>query len=164
MMLILAWQNFFRNISENGSVQLGPSFKPFSIFNPSPAAQTHITANGLDAQGKVDTDLQHKVGMLIRNYRVRGHIMADLDPLGLEKHEMPYEMTPECYGWGAADMNRVVKSGTMEGCTLAEVFERLKTTYCRRIGVQFMHIDDFEVRRWLQSFNGVYSKSSRNFS
>lgn len=147
-----AWQNFFRNMSENGSVKLGPSFKPSSIFNPSPATQTYTVVDNLDAQSKADTDLQHKVGMLIRNYRVRGHIMADLDPLGLEQHELPYEMTPECYGWSSADMSRVVKSGTMEGFTLAEVFERLKTTYCRRIGVQFMHIDDFEVRRWLQSF------------
>ena len=126
-----AWQDFFRNMSGNGSVKLGPSFKPSSIFNPSPNPQNLTTANNLDKQDKTDTDLQYKVGMLIRNYRVRGHIMADLDPLGLEQHEMPYEMTPECYGWGVADMSRVVKSGTMEGFTLAEVFERLKTTYCR---------------------------------
>ncbi len=147
-----AWQSFFESMPKNGSSKLIPSFKPFSLFNPPIRTLKQIPSNKLDKQSKADTDLQYKVGMLIRNYRVRGHIMAELDPLGFVLHEIPYEMTPEYYGWSwsAADMNQVVRSGTMEGYTLAEVFERLQMTYCRRIGVQFMHIDDYEVREWLQ--------------
>ena len=144
------WQNFFETISKNGATKLGPSFEPFSLFNP--PKEDYPSTSEISPQAKADTDLQYKVGMLIRNYRVRGHIMAELDPLGFVLHEIPHEMTPEYYGWSwdSADMNQVVKSGTMEGYTLAEVFKRLQTTYSRRIGAQFMHIDDYEVRQWLQ--------------
>ena len=63
---------------------------------------------------------------------------------------MPVEMTPEFYGFRETDMERVVQSGTMAGRSLSEALERLKETYCRSIGVQFMHIDDYNVRDWLQ--------------
>ncbi len=140
------WQAYFKDIPNNGLASresLGPSFKPTSLFNP-PAK------NGVSSASDEDTDLQYKVGMLIRNYRVRGHIIAKLDPLGFIQHETPRELKPEYYGFGEADMSRVVKSGTMAGRSLREVFERLKETYSRSIGVQFMHIDSLELREWLQ--------------
>ena len=139
------WQAYFKDVPQNGLATretLGPSFEPFSVFSPPGVAAGTLTED--------DTDLQYKMGMLIRNYRVRGHIMADLDPLGLVNHEMPIEMTPEFYGFSEADMDRIVQSGTMAGRTLREALERLQETYCRTIGVQFMHIDDYDVREWLQ--------------
>ena len=140
-----AWRAYFDEQPKNGLVgrtSLVPAFGAFSVFNP---------PGGTAASSEADTDLQYKMGMLIRNYRVRGHIMADLDPLGLAHQEkMPVEMTPEFYDFTDADMERVVQSGTMAGRSLSEALERLKETYCRSIGVQFMHIDDFEVRDWLQ--------------
>ena len=146
-----AWRAYFDEQPKNGLVgrtSLVPAFGTFSVFNP-PGNSTSGTATATSSEA--DTDLQYKMGMLIRNYRVRGHIMADLDPLGLaHQEEMPVEMTPEFYGFSDADMERVVQSGTMAGRTLSEALERLKETYCRSIGVQFMHIDDFEVRDWLQ--------------
>lgn len=139
-----AWQRYFSGLSANGQTRLGPSFKPASIFGVAPAG-VHSDYS------EDDTDLQYKIGMLIRNYRVRGHIVAALDPLGLRPtQELPIEMTPEFYGFEEADMARVVRSGSMAGRTLREVLERLRETYSRSIGVQFMHIDDFEVREWLQ--------------
>lgn len=143
-----AWQQYFAAYPRNGLAQRGslqPLFQGSSIFNPPTSAKAgeQFTAE--------DTDLQYKVGMLIRNYRVRGHILADLDPLGLDKHEMPDELKPEFYGLSEADMDRIVVSGMMSGLPLREVIERLQTTYCRSIGVQFMHIDEYLVREWLQN-------------
>ncbi|MCA9835995.1 MAG: 2-oxoglutarate dehydrogenase E1 component [Trueperaceae bacterium] len=140
------WQAYFKSIPQNGLAareSLGPSFKPSSLFNPP-------GKNGSGVASDEDTDLQYKVGMIIRNYRVRGHIIADLDPLGFIQHETPRELKPEYYDFTKVDMDRVVKSGTMAGRSLREVFERLRETYSRSIGVQFMHIDSLEVREWLQ--------------
>ena len=140
------WQTAFAEIPKNGfsshALQLGPSFEGYSLFNP-PAVQATEIADA-------DSELQYKVGMLIRNFRVRGHIIADLDPLGLADKKIPEELTLDYYGFTQADLARTIRSGTMAGKTLQEAHERLKETYCRSIGVQFMHIDDFEARQWLR--------------
>jgi 2-oxoglutarate dehydrogenase E1 component len=145
------WQKYFADHPRNGLAKrgtTGPAFTPTSIFNPGVSANLQPSSQALTTD---DTDLQYKVGMMIRNYRVRGHILADLDPLDLDKPEMPDELKPEFYGFHEADMDRVVMSGTMSGRSVREVIERLKMTYSRSIGVQFMHIDDFQVRDWLQT-------------
>jgi 2-oxoglutarate dehydrogenase E1 component len=151
------WQKYFADYPRNGLAKrgtTGPLFQATSIFNPGVRSQESGVSTNLQPTAQTlttdDTDLQYKVGMLIRNYRVRGHILADLDPLDLAKPETPQELKPEFYDLHEADMNRVVMSGTMSGLTLREVIERLKTTYCRSIGVQFMHIDEYPVRDWLQ--------------
>ncbi len=142
------WRSFFQALPANGKVSTyGPSFTANSLFNPPSASHSMASVQAAIAE---DTDLQYKIGMLIRNYRVRGHIIAELDPLGLIKHDMPIEMTPEFYGFTESDMERIIVSGTMAGRSLRDALERLQTTYCRSIGVQFMHIDDYEVREWLQ--------------
>jgi 2-oxoglutarate dehydrogenase E1 component len=100
----------------------------------------------------VEGILQERVDQLIRNYRVRGHVSAKLDPLG-RFNPPPPELDPHFYGFIDADMERrfacdtMSESGTL---TLREILDRLAQTYCRSIGVQFMHIDDVVVRNWLQ--------------
>ena len=137
-----SWRAYFDALPQNGRAALGPTFRRLSLFSASREASDY---------SEQDTDLQYKMGMLIRNYRVRGHIVADLDPLGLRStKDVPIEMTPEFYGFSDADLERIVRSGSMAGRTLREALERLRETYCRSIGAQFMHIDDFEVREWLQ--------------
>jgi 2-oxoglutarate dehydrogenase E1 component len=146
------WQTYFADYPRNGLAKrgtTGPAFQTYSLFNPPSVSAGEQGSRGAGEQS--DTDLQYKVGMLIRNYRVRGHILADLDPLDLLKPEMPEELKPEFYDLREADMDRIVMSGTMSGRPLREVIERLKTTYCRSIGVQFMHIDEYPVRDWLQT-------------
>jgi 2-oxoglutarate dehydrogenase E1 component len=89
--------------------------------------------------------------MLVRNYRVRGHMVADLDPLGSEKPTLP-ELSPAYYGITAADMQRRVTTSHLR-CgdqRLGEVIACMEEVYCRSIGAQFMHIDDLEIREWLQ--------------
>ena len=67
---------------------------------------------------------------------------------------VPPELTPEFFGFIDADMDQPVYSETFqyggERLTLGQLLERLRNTYCRSIGVQYMHIDDLIVRRWLQ--------------
>ena len=95
---------------------------------------------------------QDKVDQLIRAYRVRGHIIADLDPLGRPKPEFA-ELDPAHYGLTESDLDVVFSSTTIPGrhsMTLRDILEHLRATYCRSIGVQFMHIDDPRAKLWLQ--------------
>jgi 2-oxoglutarate dehydrogenase E1 component len=90
--------------------------------------------------------------MLIRTYRVRGHLLAELDPLGLSKREMTADLTPEYHGFTAADMDRPVYIGTFgfESVTIRELLEVLRRNYCGHVGLEYMHIGDIEERRFLQ--------------
>jgi 2-oxoglutarate dehydrogenase E1 component len=94
---------------------------------------------------------QDRVDQLIRAYRVRGHLLAQLDPLGLPRPPQP-ELETSYYGLGEADLDRRFSSRTIFGTesqTLRQMLERLRATYCRTIGVQFMHIDELHTKNWL---------------
>ncbi len=96
--------------------------------------------------------LQDRVDALVRAYRVRGHMIAQIDPLGLPRSGQP-ELDPAFYDLTEADYDRQFSSRTIFGAetlTLRQIMQRLRNTYCRSIGVQFMHIDDLEVKNWLQ--------------
>ncbi|HEX9946861.1 MAG TPA: 2-oxoglutarate dehydrogenase E1 component, partial [Allosphingosinicella sp.] len=91
--------------------------------------------------------------MLIRTYRVRGHLAANLDPLGLAKREMPEDLTPEHYGFTGAALDRTVWLGGALGLkqgTVREVVEILRRNYCGNVGLEYMHINDLDERRFLQ--------------
>jgi 2-oxoglutarate dehydrogenase E1 component len=96
--------------------------------------------------------MQERVDILVREYRVRGHLMARLDPLGLERLGPP-ELDPVSHGLTEADLKRPFTDPTnehVEGKTLADILQKLRNTYCRSIGAQFTHIDDRQIRDWLQ--------------
>ena len=92
--------------------------------------------------------------MLIRTYRVRGHLAADLDPLGLVQREMPADLTPEFHGFtGEGALDRPVWLGGalgLEKASVREVVEILRRNYCGHVGLEYMHINDLEERRFLQ--------------
>ncbi len=164
------WRRYFDSLSqetgpgENGSTQLGPSFTPSSIFNPSSDAVTpqkikeNGTANANGAKRVAIADeaksRQEAVTQLVRNYRVRGHLLADLDPLGFTPVPVIPELDPLFYGFTETDMERVFACDrTIEPSgmlPLRELISRLHNTYSRTVGVQFTHIDDIEARNWLQ--------------
>jgi len=89
---------------------------------------------------------------LIRAYRVRGHLEADLDPLGLVKREPHPELDYKSYGFTDADLDRevYVDSLGMQSAPLRDILTRLRETYCGNIGVEFQHIQDPEQKAWLQ--------------
>ncbi|MFA5970269.1 MAG: 2-oxoglutarate dehydrogenase E1 component [Sphingomonas sp.] len=91
--------------------------------------------------------------MLIRTYRVRGHLAADLDPLGIAHHELPADLTPEYHGFSGADLDRPVYLGGtlgMQWGTVREIVQTLRQNYCGKVGLEYMHIADVEERRFLQ--------------
>jgi 2-oxoglutarate dehydrogenase E1 component len=95
---------------------------------------------------------QDRVDQLVRAHRVRGHMIAKIDPLDRPRKPQP-ELDLETYGFSEADLDQPCSSRTISGPdvrTLREIWQRLRNTYCRSIGVQFMHIDDIATRRWLQ--------------
>jgi 2-oxoglutarate dehydrogenase E1 component len=91
--------------------------------------------------------------MLIRSYRVRGHLEAHLDPLGLQVPKPHAELDPSSYGFTAADWDRGIFIDNVlgrESATLREIVSILRETYCGPIGVEFMHIQDPEQKSWIQ--------------
>ena len=91
--------------------------------------------------------------MLIRTYRVRGHLAADLDPLGLLKREIPADLTPTYHGFEADDLDRPIWiCGVLgfERATVREITRVLQETYCGHIGFEYMHINEVGERRFIQ--------------
>jgi len=79
--------------------------------------------------------------MLIRAYRMRGHLAADLDPLQIGEREPQPELEPESYGFGEADLDREIFINGylgLETATIREILEILKRTYCSTFGIEFM--------------------------
>jgi len=91
--------------------------------------------------------------MLIRTYRVRGHLAADLDPLHLVRREVPADLTPEFHGFTNADLDRpIFVGGTLgfEHATVRQMLAVLQANYCGHVGLEYMHINEVEERRFLQ--------------
>ena len=91
--------------------------------------------------------------MMIRVYRVRGHLEAQLDPLGLTVPKPHPELDPAAYGFTEADMDRPIFIDNVLGretATPREILAVLRSTYCGPIGVEYMHIQDPEQKTWLQ--------------
>jgi len=92
--------------------------------------------------------------MMIRAYRMRGHLHANLDPLGIAEVNEDYdELSPEAYGFTEADLDRPIFIDHVLGleyATVREMLDILKRTYCSTLGVEFMHISNPEEKAWIQ--------------
>lgn len=92
--------------------------------------------------------------MMIRAYRMRGHLHAKLDPLGIAAPIDDYnELSPSAYGFTEADMDRKIFIDNVLGleyATVREMIEILERTYCSTLGVEFMHISDPAEKSWIQ--------------
>src|SRR5690606_21226269 len=92
--------------------------------------------------------------MMSRAYRMRGHLHADLDPLGLANPLEDYtELSPEAYGFTEADFDRPIFIDNvlgLETATIRQMLEILRRTYCSTLGVEFMHISNPEEKAWIQ--------------
>lgn len=92
--------------------------------------------------------------MLIRAFKVRGCILADLDPLGIEGRKSHPDLDPQTYGFTEEDYDRSIFLGGsmgLERATLRELLDLLRRTYSSKIGVEFMHIPHLEQRDWIAS-------------
>lgn len=137
------WRQYFDSQGVNGErLALGPSFQARGLFNPGSGATVG------------DAYKQERVDQLIRAYRVRGHRTAHLDPLGSEPAPFP-ELQLSHYGLAESDLDTrfwALSVGFDQPVALRQLLTVLKNTYCRAIGVQYMHIDDPEPKFWLQQF------------
>ncbi|MFV3073796.1 2-oxoglutarate dehydrogenase E1 component [Niveispirillum fermenti] len=119
-----------------------------------PAAAAAPVANGFTPEQVRQAQLDSlRALMLIRNYRVRGHLLAKLDPLGLDKRAEHAELDYRHYGFTDADLDRPIFINNvlgMETATLRQIVDAVHRTYCGSIGVEFMHIQDPEQKAWIQ--------------
>ena len=134
-----------------------------------PASGSVVPA-GLMASDVIDLDgerskrliLDHlRIVMLIRAFRVRGHLLADLDPLRLSRNEAHPELDPANYGFGEDDWDREFFLDNvlgLEKATLRQIVDILRQTYSAKIGVEFMHIQEQDQKAWIQAvMEGSYN-------
>ncbi|MDX2210943.1 MAG: 2-oxoglutarate dehydrogenase E1 component [Sphingopyxis sp.] len=98
-------------------------------------------------------DASIRAMMLIRTYRVRGHLAAKLDPLGIQKQEIPADLTPEYHGFVGAELDTPIYLGGALGldrASIRQIVAILQANYCGPVGLEYMHIADVEERRFLQ--------------
>ena len=139
----------------------GASWAPrrFDIGEPEPArpAGKAPAASAPAASPPVDIRAATKDSlralMMVRTYRVRGHLEAQLDPLGLQVPKPHAELDPATYGFTEADMDREIFLDHVLGfetATPRQILATLRKTYCGPIGVEFMHIQDPDQKSWIQ--------------
>ncbi len=173
------WQAFFASLKDNaGDVARnasGPSWQeahwpvisegPIPIFDTDwEEAETRVGGRIMERAHKAGveiswSDVQQatrdsiRALMLIRAYRIRGHLAADLDPLGLEPPTEHPELDPRSYGFADSDLDRRIFLDHVLGLefgTIRQIIAILKRTYCQTLGVEFMHISDPTQKSWLQ--------------
>ncbi|MES2444404.1 MAG: 2-oxoglutarate dehydrogenase E1 component [Pseudomonadota bacterium] len=129
--------------------QMEPAAKPAKAAAAPVAA---APAPSTDAIARAAGD-SIRAMLLIRTYRVRGHLAANLDPLGLVRHDLPADLTPEYHGFSGADLDRPIYLAGALGlsqATVREIVEILRANYCGVVGLEYMHIADVDERRFLQ--------------
>ncbi len=170
-----SWTGFFGTLSEDAREMLdemrGASWAPRDaavIGTAGLTAPLPAPTNGGDALAPVRGEAVAAAGadqirratldsiralMLIRAYRVRGHLEASLDPLELKKPDPHPELDPRSYGFSDLDFDRPIYINYvlgLETATLREIVGILRATYCGTIGVEFMHIQGPEEKQWIQ--------------
>ncbi len=155
----------------------GASWAPRAWSGDSPETAPPVAAKGRDTKGAKDkpaptspatapavptptpdelraaTKDSLRALMMIRTYRVRGHLEAQLDPLGLQMPPPHPELDPATYGFTEADMDRPIFIDHVLGLEVAtprQILKVLRETYCGPIGVEFMHIQDPDQKAWIQ--------------
>jgi 2-oxoglutarate decarboxylase len=125
-----------------------------SLGVPYEAVQWRRDVNPVDREEAMLAK-QVAVDTLIRVHRVRGHLIADLDPLAWKEPEMEPELDPATYGLTIWDLDREFLTGGRglagkERMSLGDILGTLRDAYCRTIGVEYMHIQEMEEQRWIQ--------------
>ena len=150
-----SWVSFFKDLKDDGRAVLdelrGASWRP-SDARIVDGARPEIGGIS-DEEVRSRTLDSIRALMMIRNYRVRGHLIAKFDPLGIEGQENHPELDYRTYGFTEADMERPIFIDNvlgLESASLREILSVLKETYCGAIGVDFMHIQEPEEKAWIQ--------------
>ena len=169
------WRQFFAGLEDSQAKVTGPSWArkdwpqaesgelvsaldgnwpTAPAAKPAKGGAPEAKAPGLSAEDvrKATMDSVRAL-MMIRAYRMRGHLAADLDPLKLKEPGSHPELDPASYGFTESDMDRPIfldKVLGLEHATIRQITDILKRTYCGTLGVEFMHISDPEQKAWIQ--------------
>lgn len=142
------WQEFFDSLTPEEHGYLGSDDRPPIWLKKNDNGQTAGGGTSLE-----NVRLSIRALMMVRAYRVRGHLNAHLDPLGLEKRHDHSELRMESYGFTAADLDKPLFLDGVLGLdnpTLRQVMEKVKETYCGTVGIEFMHIQHPDQKSWIQ--------------
>ena len=154
-----SWRNFFDGLKDKEELITknfqGPSWAPKKFIKKN---ITKINIKKLEQEDKpVITEQATKDSvraiMLIRAYRIRGHLIADLDPLQIQEKKIHEELQPSSYGFGHNDYSRKIFLDGVLGlqyANLSEILEILKKTYSSKIGYEFMHVGDPDEKSWIR--------------
>ncbi len=155
------WIEFFDGLKEDSKNILsnlkGPSWNPKKVRQIASAQRVQPKFleedTELNSSKQASTDSVRAI-MLIRAYRIRGHLIANLDPLNLQDKEEHPELKPETYGFKKKDYNRKIFLDGVLGIqygNLNDILKILKKTYCSTIGYEFMHMSDPEEKAWVRN-------------
>jgi 2-oxoglutarate dehydrogenase E1 component len=161
-----SWSDYFSSLGDNvqdlfgdfGQKSWGTEKSQIVGYTPTrkerrkgPPGRRNSDKTGIvDEQSINDSIHAHQ---LIRAYRVRGHLLADLDPLATEKREMHPELDPKHYGFSEEDYDREIKLDGwlgMEKASLKQIIDILQESYSSKIGLEYMHIQSLEQKTWLE--------------
>jgi 2-oxoglutarate dehydrogenase E1 component len=152
-----SWLRFFADIADDPAAiraeRAGPAWaRPLPpILGPETAAPAATPGDEAALQQAAIDSIQAL--NLIRSYRVRGHLEADLDPLKLEQRRPHNELDYHTWGFTDADLDREIFINNLFGrerATLREIIAILRETYCGTIGIEYMHIQVLAERQWIQ--------------
>ncbi len=153
------WQRYFDTLQTEGTPDVAHGPIMDRIAEISRVQGRWATAIVANAAHTVD---QHKQGAMLRlinSYRMRGHLAARLDPLGLTPPNVVPDLSLEFHDIGPADLDTEFDAGSLIGTRrkkLREAVAQLEGAYCGSIGVEYMHISDYPQRRWMQErFEGT---------
>jgi 2-oxoglutarate dehydrogenase E1 component len=144
------WRRYFDALQQEPAQSDGAGIAP--VEAPAPEVRQAPTPEPAIAVN-TDNKKQASVLQLINAHRFRGHQQADLDPL--KQYERPGvpELDPAYYNFTEEDLVRTFNTGSLfapDELTLAEIFYIVKSTYCRTLGAEYMHINETEQKRWIQ--------------
>jgi len=175
-----SWQDFFSELADDISDVVAEASGPSWSRPDWPPVPNDELTSALDGQwaedpniagekiqknalenGKSfsDSDIQQAVLdsmralMIIRAYRIRGHLIANLDPLSLRTKDPHPELDPRYYGFNEIDMDRPIYLDNvlgLESATMRQIVEKLLTTYCGTFALQYMHLSNPDEASWLK--------------
>ncbi|MEO6093175.1 MAG: 2-oxoglutarate dehydrogenase E1 component [Novosphingobium sp.] len=149
-----SWQRAGWPLDTGDEDELTRSLDPLALKQTIRAASAAKGSPVDEAAIEEAASAANRAMMLIRTYRVRGHLAADLDPLKLSPREQPEDLTPEYHGFTGEQLDREVYLGGalgLEWGTVREIVAILRQNYCGPVGLEYMHISDTEERQFLQA-------------
>ena len=157
-----SWRNFFEGLSDDEKLVYndlnGPSWSPEKKIKKNTLFKEKSNNEEISSDINLKTVKQAskdsvRAIMLIRAYRIRGHLIANLDPLSIQEKKEHPELKPESYGFSKKDYNRKIFLDGVLGLQYADlnqILEILKKTYSSKIGYEFMHMGDPDEKAWIR--------------